>query len=58
MRPDFKVILMSATLNASHFTSYFEQAPTIVIPGGTFPVDQLFLEDILDRIKYVSEENS
>jgi ATP-dependent RNA helicase DHX57 len=57
MRPDLKVILMSATLIASLFSSHFEQDPTFEIPGRTFPVDQLFLEDIQDIIKYVSEEN-
>lgn len=58
MRPDLKVILMGATLNATLFSSYFEQAPTIEIPGRTFPVEQLFLKDILDNMKYVSEKNS
>jgi ATP-dependent RNA helicase DHX36 len=33
VRPDLKVILMSATLNATLFSSYFEQAPTVEIPG-------------------------
>jgi HrpA-like RNA helicase len=33
VRPDLKVILMSATLNANLFSSYFEQAPTVEIPG-------------------------
>lgn len=28
------------------------------IIGRTFPVEQLFLEDILDRSNYVMEENS
>jgi ATP-dependent RNA helicase DHX57 len=27
-------------------------------PGRTFPVEQLFLEDILDKTDYVIEENS
>jgi hypothetical protein len=33
MRTDLKVILMSATLNASLFSSYFEDVPTLEIPG-------------------------
>jgi HrpA-like RNA helicase len=52
------MILMSATLSASIFSSYFEQAPTIEISDRTFPVEQLFLEDTLDKTKYVSEKNS
>ncbi|XP_033606244.1 putative ATP-dependent RNA helicase DHX57 isoform X2 [Cryptotermes secundus] len=58
VRPDLKVILMSATLNTSLFSSYFGQAPTIEIPGRTFPVEQLFLEDILDKMKHESKKNS
>jgi hypothetical protein len=33
MRPDLKVILMSATLNASLFSRYFKEVPTLEIPG-------------------------
>ena len=31
-RPDFRLILMSATLNAELFSSYFGNAPTLSIP--------------------------
>jgi HrpA-like RNA helicase len=57
LRPDLKVILMSAKLNACLFSSYFEQATTVEIPGQTFPVEQLFLEDIMDKMSCVSAEN-
>lgn len=33
-RPDLKVILMSATLNADLFSSYFNYCPVVEIPGG------------------------
>jgi HrpA-like RNA helicase len=33
VRPDLKVILMSATLNASLFSRYFKEVPTLEIPG-------------------------
>jgi HrpA-like RNA helicase len=36
VRPDLKVILMSATLNASLYSSNFEEEPTVEIPGRTF----------------------
>jgi hypothetical protein len=29
-----------------------------ISPGRTFPVEELFLEDILDKIDYVIEENN
>lgn len=51
-RPDLRLILMSATLNAELFSSYFDGAPTMHIPGFTFPVRAQFLEDILERTGY------
>ncbi|XP_046749004.1 putative ATP-dependent RNA helicase DHX57 isoform X1 [Diprion similis] len=57
-RPDLKIILMSATLKADTFSTYFGNTPTLDIPGRTFPVEQIFLEDILERTGFVVEENS
>ncbi|XP_055911912.1 putative ATP-dependent RNA helicase DHX57 [Eupeodes corollae] len=57
-RKDLKVILMSATLNANLFSEYFGGAPVLSIPGRTFDVEQLFLEDILDVSDYVMEFDS
>lgn len=57
-RPDLKVILMSATLNAKLFSDYFNGVPVLDIPGRTFPVEQLFLEDILERSDFVMECDS
>ncbi|GLT94813.1 hypothetical protein SLE2022_125340 [Rubroshorea leprosula] len=51
-RPDFRLILMSATINADLFSKYFGSAPTIHIPGMTYPVTELFLEDILEKTHY------
>ena len=33
VRPDVRVVLMSATLNAQLFSEYFYDAPVIHIPG-------------------------
>ncbi|KAM7349281.1 putative ATP-dependent RNA helicase DHX57 [Cochliomyia hominivorax] len=57
-RPDLKVILMSATLNAKLFSDYFDNIPVLDIPGRTFPVEQLFLEDILERCDFIMECDS
>ena len=57
-RPDLKVILMSATLKAEAFSTYFMGCPVLDIPGRTFPVEQIFLEDVLELTGYVLEENS
>uniref|UniRef100_A0A7N0V4Q0 RNA helicase n=3 Tax=Kalanchoe fedtschenkoi TaxID=63787 RepID=A0A7N0V4Q0_KALFE len=51
-RPDMRLILMSATINADLFSKYFCNAPTIHIPGFTFPVAELFLEDVLEKTQY------
>ncbi|XP_026425947.1 DExH-box ATP-dependent RNA helicase DExH1-like isoform X1 [Papaver somniferum] len=48
-RPDLRLILMSATINADMFSKYFGNAPTMHIPGFTFPVEELFLEDVLEK---------
>ncbi|KAM4570366.1 putative ATP-dependent RNA helicase DHX57 isoform 2-T2 [Odontesthes bonariensis] len=57
-RPDLKIILMSATLNANLFSEYFCNCPTVHIPGRTFPVDQLFLEDAIAKTNFVLEDGS
>lgn len=38
-RPDLKVIVTSATLDAEKFSSYFFDCPIFTIPGRTFPVE-------------------
>uniref|UniRef100_A0A0C9QYM5 Putative ATP-dependent RNA helicase DHX57 n=1 Tax=Fopius arisanus TaxID=64838 RepID=A0A0C9QYM5_9HYME len=57
-RSDLKIVLMSATLKAESFANYFKGAPILNIPGRTFPVKQIFLEEIVETIDYVFEENS
>ncbi|OAY75283.1 ATP-dependent RNA helicase DHX36 [Ananas comosus] len=47
-RPELRLILMSATLNAELFSSYFGGAPMIHIPGFTYPVRTQFLENVLE----------
>lgn len=57
-RPDLKVILMSATLNADLFSDYFGDVPVLSIPGRTFPVEQYFLETIFEKTGYVLEDGT
>ena len=38
-RPDLKIIIMSATLDAEKFQHYFNDAPLLAVPGRTYPVD-------------------
>ncbi|KAK3925802.1 Putative ATP-dependent RNA helicase DHX57 [Frankliniella fusca] len=57
-RPDLRVILMSATINADLFSAYFNKIPIVEIPGRTFPVQQIFLDEIIEKTNYVLEEDS
>ncbi|KAL4176012.1 hypothetical protein KRP22_000969 [Phytophthora ramorum] len=59
--PPLKVILMSATLNAASFQKYFGGSavcPMIEVPGRTFPVEQFYLEDVLEKTQFVVDEES
>ncbi|KAL6224126.1 hypothetical protein ACLB2K_002982 [Fragaria x ananassa] len=38
-RPDFKLLISSATLDAVKFSDYFDHCPLFNIPGRWFPVD-------------------
>ena len=38
-RKDLKCVVMSATLDAEKFQTYFEGAPLLRVPGRTFPVE-------------------
>ena len=44
-RPDLKLIVTSATLDAVKFSSYFYEAPIFTIPGRTHPVDILYTKE-------------
>ncbi|KAG6054566.1 hypothetical protein E4U17_003670 [Claviceps sp. LM77 group G4] len=41
-RPDLKIIVTSATLDADKFSSYFNECPIFTIPGRTYPVEILY----------------
>ena len=49
---------MSATFNQEKFTNYFEKIASIEIPGRTFPVTQVFLEEFLEKSGYVLEQDT
>lgn len=38
-RPDLKLVVMSATLDAARFQKYFDDAPLLKVPGRTHPVE-------------------
>eukprot|EP00526_Cylindrotheca_closterium_P003295 CAMPEP_0113647716 /NCGR_PEP_ID=MMETSP0017_2-20120614/25277_1 /TAXON_ID=2856 /ORGANISM="Cylindrotheca closterium" /LENGTH=1482 /DNA_ID=CAMNT_0000559827 /DNA_START=29 /DNA_END=4477 /DNA_ORIENTATION=+ /assembly_acc=CAM_ASM_000147 len=52
--PNLRVILMSATLDADRFAAYWgDKTPRMHIPGRTFPVEDYFLENVLDLTGYI-----
>ncbi|KAI9321214.1 P-loop containing nucleoside triphosphate hydrolase protein [Dichotomocladium elegans] len=53
-RKDLKIVLMSATINQELFAGYFGGAPAIEIPGFTHPVQDYYLEDIIQKTGYIS----
>ena len=57
-RPDLKVVLMSATIDATTISSYFGNCPILEIPGRTFPVLDNYLEDVLAETGYIPENTS
>jgi ATP-dependent RNA helicase DHX8/PRP22 len=44
-RPDLKLIITSATLDAEKFSSYFNNCPIFTIPGRTYPVEILYARE-------------
>ncbi|TMW42855.1 hypothetical protein DOY81_012061 [Sarcophaga bullata] len=56
-RPDLKVILMSATVSEETFCGYFNNCYTLYIEGTLFPVEVLYLEDILQETGYNAFQN-
>ena len=41
-RPDLKIIITSATIDAERFSQHFNNAPVLEVSGRTFPVDVLY----------------
>ncbi|KAK4047526.1 DEAH-box ATP-dependent RNA helicase prp43, partial [Microbotryomycetes sp. JL221] len=41
-RPDLKIVVMSATLDAAKFQNYFFNAPLLKVPGRTFSVEVFY----------------
>ena len=45
LRPDLKILIMSATLDVEKFSDFFDECPIFEIPGRTFPVDITYYKD-------------
>jgi len=43
IRPDLKIVVMSATLDSAPIKEYLDDCPAIECPGRTFPIEQQYL---------------
>ncbi|KAL8686593.1 MAG: hypothetical protein Q9218_006996 [Villophora microphyllina] len=58
-RPDLKVVMMSATLDATVFEDYFSKASSVgkvKIEGRTFPVQDFYLDDVVSQTGFVPRQ--
>ncbi|XP_066540276.1 probable ATP-dependent RNA helicase DHX34 [Hoplias malabaricus] len=42
LRPDMRLVLMSATINIKLFSSYYNDAPVLQVPGRLFPIQVIY----------------
>ncbi|KAH7333960.1 P-loop containing nucleoside triphosphate hydrolase protein [Rhizoctonia solani] len=60
-RPDLKIVLMSATVDADKISAYFggpNICPVLIVPGRTFPVKIQYLEDAVEFTKWTIDDDS
>ncbi len=48
--PDFKVVLMSATIDSTSLAAYYNAPPPLAISGRSFPVEQRHGSDLITEI--------
>ncbi|XP_078355402.1 ATP-dependent RNA helicase A protein-like [Oculina patagonica] len=51
--PNLRVVLMSATIDTQMFTEYFGNCPIVEIEGRAFPVQEYYLEDVIQMLNFV-----
>ena len=57
-RPDLKVVLMSATVQADLFAKYFDGCAILTSKGRTFPVEEHYLEHALQLTHHMPSPDS
>ncbi|XP_012225679.1 dosage compensation regulator mle isoform X2 [Linepithema humile] len=56
--PELRIILMSATIDTTLFSEYFNNCPVVEVPGRAFPVKQYFLEDCIELTGFIPPTTS
>ncbi|CAG2105382.1 unnamed protein product, partial [Medioppia subpectinata] len=51
--PHLRLILMSATIDTSIFQRYFGNCPILEIPGQSYPVQEYYLEDCVEMVRFI-----
>ncbi|PSN38206.1 Dosage compensation regulator [Blattella germanica] len=51
--PDLRLILMSATIDTTLFSEYFNNCPVVEIEGRAYPVQEYYLEDCVQMLNFV-----
>ena len=54
LRSDIKLILMSASMDASVFSSYFDHSPVVSVQGRSHDVTEMYLEQIVEMLNFRS----
>lgn len=49
---DLKVIIMSATIDVSHFEKFFNHCPVFQLKSKMFPVTPYYLEDVIEMLQF------
>ena len=55
-RADLKVVLMSATMHTDKLRAYFGDIPAITVGGSVFPVQEFFLENVLQVTDFLQNQ--
>lgn len=56
--PNLKVVLMSATIDTTKFIQFFNTTVNhIHIEGRTFPIDDVYLDELLEKTNFTIERN-
>ena len=56
--PDLRIILMSATIDTTLFSEYFNNCPIIEVPGRAYPVTEYYLEDCIQMTNFMPPPDS
>ena len=57
-QPQWKLIIMSASLDVAKFQKYFYNLPIVEVPGRLFEVQEIFLEDFVNDLGEMNDQKA